>query len=333
MWGSRLITDKELSKYLEVNSGISKTKALFLHQTDNWELAKKNYLDLKSVKKKVFNFSGFKIIVQFNQGRILSSSAKVDVKSIKERRCFLCIKNLPTEQKGILCNNNYLLLLNPFPIFEEHFTIPQLEHKPQKIYNNFGDMLNISKELGSRYTIFYNGPKCGASAPDHMHFQASLKNMMPAEKELDYINGHSEKLLNDEKVRVTAVINYLRNFFLIESDDRDLIIKEFQKLYNSIKENTPSDNEEPLMNIIATYSDRWRIYLFPRKAHRPKQFFAEGENKILLSPAAVDFGGLLITPRKEDFEKIMKEDIIDIFKQTTVDETIFNNISKRYCAL
>ncbi|MCF6269415.1 MAG: DUF4922 domain-containing protein [Melioribacteraceae bacterium] len=330
MRNSRIVSDEELSNYLEVNSVTNKTKALFLHQINNWELAKQNYLDLNSIKKKVFEFNGFKIIVQFNQGRIVSSSAKVDIKSIEERPCFLCTNNLPAEQKGILCNNNYLILLNPFPIFEEHFTIPQLEHKPQEIYSNFIDMLNTSKELGERYTAFYNGPKCGASAPDHMHFQASLKNIMPVENELNYIYEHSIELLNDEKVRVAAVINYLRNFFIIETDDKTLANEEFQKLYNSIKEITSSD-EEPLMNIIAAYSDRWRIYIFPRKAHRPKQFFAEGEDKILLSPAAVDFGGLLITPRKEDFEKITKENIIDIFKQTSVDETTIEKISAKYC--
>jgi len=330
MKDSKLIADIELSKYLEGNSVASKAKALFLHQTNNWELAKKNYFDLKSIKKKNFNFDGFEIVVQFNPGRIVSSSAKVDAKSIEDRLCFLCTSNLPAEQKGILCNDDYLLLLNPFPIFEEHFTIPQLEHKPQEILSNFEDMLNISKELGEGYTVFYNGPKCGASAPDHMHFQASLKDTMPVEKELNYIYKHSKELLNNEKIRVLAVTNYIRNLFLIESDDKILAEEEFQKLYKAIKETTSSD-KEPLMNITVTYSDKWRIYIFPRKAHRPTQFFAEGKDKILLSPAAVDFGGLLITPREEDFEKISREDIIDMFKQTSIDEILVTKISEQYC--
>lgn len=331
MEDSRLITNKELSEYLETDSFAAKAKALFLQQTNIWKLAKQNYLELGSIKKKIFDFDGFEIVVQFNPGRIISSSAKVDVKSIKERACFLCTSNLPKEQKGIICNNNYILLLNPFPIFEEHFTIPQLEHKPQEIYSNFEDMLNISKELSDGYSIFYNGPKCGASAPDHMHFQASLKDKMPVEKELEYIYENSTELLSNEKIRVVAVTNYIRNLFVIESDDKIAIHKEFQKLYNAIKEKTSSD-EEPLMNITATYSDKWRIFIFPRKAHRPTQFFAEGNDKILLSPAAVDFGGLLITPREEDFEKISKKDIIDIFKQTSIDEILTTSISEKYCS-
>ena len=328
---SRLITDKELSEYLEINSVASKVNALFMHQISNWKLAKQNYLDLKSIKKKFFEFDGFKIVVQFNPGRITSTSAKVDLKSINERPCFLCTNNLPIEQKGIIFYENYLLLLNPFPIFEEHFTIPQLEHKPQEIENNFESMLKIAKKIGDGYTVFYNGPKCGASAPDHMHFQASLKNMMPLEKEFRYINANSKILLMSEKIRVVAITNYLRNCFLIESDNQISIEEEFQKLYNSIKLVTTSD-EEPLMNIIATYSDKWRIYIFPRKSHRPKQFFAEGKDKILLSPAAVDLGGLLITPRQEDFEKISKEDILDIFEQTTADSNMIKKISDQYCS-
>lgn len=330
MGDSRFITDKELSEYLEINSGASKAKALFMQQTANWKLAKENYQHLKSIKKKTIEFDGFKIVVQFNPKRIISSSAMVDAKSIEERPCFLCTGNLPQEQKGLICDNNYLLLLNPYPIFEEHFTIPKLEHKPQEIYENFGDMLKIAKELGISYTIFYNGPKCGASAPDHMHFQASLKNVMPLEKEYNYIKEHSENLLNHAKIRVTAVTNYLRNLYLIESNDKMSIIEEFIKLYNSIRIVTTSE-EEPLMNIIVTYSDKWRIYIFPRALHRPKQYFAEGSAKILLSPASVDFSGLLITPREEDFEKISKEDIIDIFEQTTIDENILEKISNNFC--
>ena len=330
MGHSRLITDEELSEYLEINSAASKAQALFLHQTANWKLAKENYFKLKSVKKKTINFEGFKIVVQFNPGRIISSSAKVDVKSIDERPCFLCTNNLPPEQRGIICDDNYFLLVNPFPIFDEHFTIPQLEHKPQVIYETFGDMLKIAKKLGIRYTTFYNGPKCGASAPDHMHFQASLKNMMPLEKEYSYINKNSKDLLNGEKIRVAVNLNYLRNCYLIESDDKMSTEVEFKKIYNSIKIITTSD-DEPLMNIIVTYSDKWRIYIFPRKLHRPKQFFAKGNAKILLSPAAVDLGGILITPREEDFQKISKDDIIDIFEQTLLDENIVEKISDHYC--
>jgi len=161
---SKIISDSKLDKYLLGSSKVQKVEALLKEQIDSWNLASKNYKDLSSEMKKEFYFDNFKIVLQFNPGRIVSSSAKVDAKSIKERPCFLCPNNLPAEQSGLLCNDKYLLLVNPFPIFEEHFTIPLFNHEPQEIHDNFSDMLVIAKELGEKYSLFYNGPKCGASA-------------------------------------------------------------------------------------------------------------------------------------------------------------------------
>lgn len=330
MVNSKIISDLDLEKYLSGNSKANKANALLKMQIDSWDLAKTNYRDLASIKKKAFSFDGFDIQIQFNPGRIVSSSAKVDAKSIGERPCFLCPKNLPNEQKGLVCKNDYLLLVNPFPIFEEHFTIPHFNHNPQEIYSNFADMLFIAKELGEKYTLFYNGPQCGASAPDHMHFQASPKNAMPIENQDEYLNKSSEKIFQNDAVTVSVITHYLRNLFLIESNSIEQLTTEFQKLYASIKEITNSDFE-PLMNIIVSFDESWRVYIFPRKAHRPKEFFLEGDDKILLSPAAVDFGGLLITPREEDFNKITKKDIISIFQQTTCDDATIEKIIKHYC--
>ncbi|MBU0475603.1 MAG: DUF4922 domain-containing protein [Bacteroidetes bacterium] len=330
MVSTKIISDSDLRNYISGNSKSNKVEALLKLQIDSWVLVKINYNDLNLIKKKEFLFDGFEILVQFNPGRIVSSSAKVDAKSIGERPCFLCPKNLPFEQKGLVCKDDYLLLVNPFPIFEEHFTIPHFNHNPQEIYSNFGDMLAIAKELGEKYTLFYNGPQCGASAPDHMHFQASPKNAMPIENQTEYLNKSSENIFQNDVVTVSAITHYLRNLFLLESKNIEQLTTEFQKLYSSIKETTNSDLE-PLMNIIVTFDESWRVYIFPRKAHRPKEFFLEGADKILLSPAAVDFGGLLITPREEDFDKITKEDIISIFQQTTCDDATIERIIKHYC--
>jgi hypothetical protein len=190
-------------------------------------------------------------------------------------------------------------------------------------------MFTIAQELGSKYSLFYNGPKCGASAPDHMHFQASKKDLMPIEREIDFIYNNSKELVNKNFTKVFAVNNYLRKLFLIETDDINSGLDSFIKLYNFIKESI-STEEEPLLNIIATYSDRWRIFVFPRKAHRPTQYFLDGDEKILLSPASVDFGGLMITPREEDFLKIRKEDLIDIFAQTTISDNTFATVIHKY---
>jgi len=329
MGNSKIITDSDFKNYITGNSKALMVEAFINWQIDNWELAKHNYIGLEAIKKKEFHFDGFNLQLQFNPGRIVSTSAKIDAKSIGERPCFLCSNNLPKEQKALLCDTNYLLLVNPFPIFEQHFTIPHFNHIPQEIFSSFGDMLLIAKELGEKYTLFYNGPQCGASAPDHLHFQASPKNAIPIEKQTGFLLKNSEVIYNSESVSIYAVKNYLRNLFLIESNNIFAAQEEFNKLYNSLKEIT-NFHLEPLINVLVTFDKTWRVYLFPRKAHRPKEFFFEGDEKILISPATVDFGGLLITPRQEDFDKITKETIINIFEQTSIDDTIFENIIKNY---
>ncbi|MEG1539745.1 MAG: DUF4922 domain-containing protein, partial [Muribaculaceae bacterium] len=139
-----------------------------------WDTAKNNYDALKGVNVKELKLGQSTVKVQFNPARITSSAAKVDTKSLKERKCFLCKANLPAVQKGIAWGDNYTILVNPFPIFPKHLTIPCNDHVDQRILSRIGDMMEIATDL-DEYTLFYNGPKCGASAPDHMHFQAGNK--------------------------------------------------------------------------------------------------------------------------------------------------------------
>ena len=136
-----------------------------------WETARRSYDALAGVRVKELDVRGVPYKVQFNPARIVSSGAKVDARSIKERRCFLCAANRPAEQEGIPFLGHYELLVNPFPIFPRHLTVPETGHVPQLIAHRFADMLELAREL-TDFTIFYNGPRCGASAPDHAHFQA-----------------------------------------------------------------------------------------------------------------------------------------------------------------
>jgi len=323
----KIISEKELQTYYKGKNLADQVKALLRQQKDNWELLRNGYNSLDSVKVKHFDFDGFSIKVQFNPGRIISSSAKVDAKSIKERKCFLCHQNLPADQRGILFKDEYLVLCNPYPIFHEHFTLPNTEHLPQLIEDSLPRLLEFSKELGRYYTIFYNGPKCGASAPDHLHFQAGEKYFMPIDKEYDEIKYASGGVLyDDDNLKVYAIDKYLRKAFSFESSKQDILIQAFEVFYSAFSKIHP-DVEEPMMNIISSYEDGfWRLIVFPREKHRPAQYFAEGDDNILLSPAAVDLGGVLITPLEKDFNKITKEDIIDIFRQVTLSTEYFEFI-------
>jgi ATP adenylyltransferase/5',5'''-P-1,P-4-tetraphosphate phosphorylase II len=314
-----LISDESLSKYSDNTDLASRTKALFKHQVENWEMASNGYKQLNSVETKEFEFKNFVIRVQFNPRRIVSSSAKVDKKSIEARKCFLCYKNLPPEQKGIPYFRDYIILVNPFPIFPEHFTVPKIDHVPQYIESNLQGMLKLSKDIGKNYVVFYNGPKCGASAPDHMHYQAGLKGFMPLDDELKNLTLLKPELLfEDRNSTVFSVKNYLRKFFYIESDDIKKVTTLFKKLY-SVLELAPSFEIEPMMNLISYFDDqKWKLIIFPRLKHRPDYYFREGDNSLLLSPASVDFGGVFITPREEDFNKISREIIEDIFRQVSI---------------
>ncbi|NDV81020.1 DUF4922 domain-containing protein [Bacteroides sp. 51] len=260
-----------------------------------WELAVNNYKALAQVKTKTFEVGGCTYKVQFNPARITSSAAKVDPKSIQERKCFLCLDNLPPVQKGILFKEHYSILVNPFPIFPRHLTIPDVKHVDQRILPRIGDMLDLAEALDD-YIIFYNGPKCGASAPDHAHFQAGSKGFLPIEEEWE--NGKGS----------------LYGALTIESENKEEAIALFNAIYDSM-ELKPGD-DEPMMNVLAWYKDtKWIACVFPRKQHRPACYSAEGDKNMLISPASVDMGGVFITPLEKDFDKITAEDIATILSE------------------
>ncbi len=315
----------ELSKFGPVNNLNEQMKSLVLQQKATWETVSENYAALNQTQTKTFDFGHFKIITQFNPGRIRSSAAKTDAKSISERPCFLCLKNLPPEQKGILFHDKYLILTNPFPIFPVHLTISKATHTPQEILPHFSDLLELSHDLND-FTLFYNGPKCGASAPDHCHFQAVIKNSLPVENEFNVLeNKFSETLFQNERLKVIAVENYLRRFIAIVSEDKMQIEKKFQQIYQNL---FAGSDEEPMLNILSSSQDgKWRVIIFPREKQRPSHFFKTGEKQITVSPAAVEMGGVLVLPNEEDFLKITKKEIEEIYDEVTLNAKMFLKVT------
>jgi ATP adenylyltransferase/5',5'''-P-1,P-4-tetraphosphate phosphorylase II len=303
-------------------------KYLLENQKKEWGKLAEGYETLNSVKVKSFQFDGFKIKVQYNPGRFTSSSAKVDPGSIKERKCFLCIPNLPEEQRGVKYGDDFIVLVNPFPIFPEHFTIAHLNHIPQQISGWFGKMLSLSKDLSKFYTVIYNGPKCGASAPDHLHFQAGNKFFMTVDNEFHLIkNEYGETVFENDLLAVTGVDDSLRRFIAIETSQMETAEKVFGLFYD-IYSKAVSYNEEPMMNILSFYEEEygWRIIIYLREKHRSSHFFKEGDDKILLSPAAVDLGGVCITPLEKDFNRTDKELVTEIFREVSLRKEQFDYI-------
>jgi ATP adenylyltransferase/5',5'''-P-1,P-4-tetraphosphate phosphorylase II len=290
-------------------------KNLFDNQVDSWELARNNYNGLKTVQTKTFSFGDFDVNVQFNPARILSSGAKVDAKTIAERKCFLCTAHLPAEQKSVDAGN-YTVLVNPFPIFPVHFTIPRKDHVDQQIKPYFTDMLELAEALDD-YLIFYNGPKCGASAPDHMHFQAGTKSFLPLLNDYKRLkDSHASLLVTTEKMQLFSFDNYLRTVYCIESVDLESAKVAFERLYIH---HLDDESTEPMMNVVCSYeAGKWLVFVMPRRAFRPWQYTAEPDKQLMVSPATVEMSGIFITPIESHFHKITKEDVISILEQVSL---------------
>ena len=302
----------------------SELNAFFERQLSDWDTAKNNYEALNHVKVKDFVIGQSTVKVQFNPARIVSSAAKVDTKSLKERKCFLCEENRPSVQEGIEWGG-YTVLINPFPIFPRHLTIPCNQHTPQRIKGRMADMMELARQLEG-FTLFYNGPKCGASAPDHMHFQAGNRDFMPIEHDFD----KSEKIsISSGSDSVCSVLTGLaESCILIEANSVAGGVGAFDRIYECL--DIPEGEEEPMLNILCYFdNDAWRIFVFPRKKHRPTCYFAEDDENILISPASVDMGGMFITPLEKDFNKITAADIKAILDEVCLSkEEIFSRINK-----
>ena len=324
------ISDTELAPFVSGHDAASKAHGLLLQQRGVWELLRTGYDSLQTVRTRVFEFDGFQIKVQFNPGRMTSTAAKVDPHSIRERKCFLCTENLPPVQRGIRSDGDYLVLCNPFPIFPEHFTIASVHHTPQVVRDSFAAFLSLTRDLGSRYTVFYNGPRCGASAPDHLHFQAGNRSFLPIDAEFAAVKERcASRLFESGSLRVCGVERYLRHFVAFESADAGVLERAFDALYGVLQEGA-SEGEEPMLNVLGFYTNgEWRVLVFPRAKHRPSFYFKEGDEKLLISPAAVELGGICTTPREQDFEKVTREHILQLYNEVCVAPEKFASIIAR----
>ncbi len=261
-------------------------------------MAANNYAALSAVETKQVQLEHGSFTVQFNPERHRSTGAKVDAKSIAERPCFLCAQNRPKEQLQAPLNDRFEFLVNPFPIFKYHYTLPSLIHEPQRIMGNVGDMLEIAKQL-TGLTVFYNGPFCGASAPDHLHFQAYKPD---GSTQSMYTEAQKLVHLKTPDLELYSIKNHMVNNVILTSLEVEKIEKAFHDLYSTLS--IPDGHNEPMMNVLACFKDgQYYLQVIPRKQHRPQIFYASEETRIRTSPACVDLTGLMIIPYPEDFKR------------------------------
>ena len=291
---------------------------LLRHQQSSWPQLLEGYSSFKDVMIREVPCKGYSVDIQFNPGRIVSSEAKVDPQSIGARKCFLCPGNLPAEQKGVLYGDEFLVLCNPAPILDKHLTLAHVEHIPQSIERFVGTFLDLAQDLSPVFTVFYNGPNCGASAPDHMHFQASPAGSIPVEREAAS-PARRELRKSMGSTTILTLKDFGRQTIVIEGRRSSEVQDALSGLLVSLGKVLRTEGE-PMVNVICSYVDsQWRLIVFPRRKHRPGFYSHAGDSRVLISPAAIDVGGLVVTPLERDFRRVDAKLIQTMFDEVVMD--------------
>jgi hypothetical protein len=293
---------------------------LLASQKATWPKLNSGYEAVAQSLVRTIDCGEFSVALQFNPQRIVSSRAPVDSSSISARPCFLCPANLPEAQQGILYRRNFLLLCNPFPIFPQHYTISDLNHRPQSLEEHLGLFLHLAWDLAPSLAVFYNGPSCGASAPDHLHFQACPAGSLPIEAQLD-----DGRPVVPVAKHLTASIfradRLGRAVLMIEGSAAEHLTGAIKKILSVLK-TTAVSGTEPMLNLHGVFKEgKWRILLFPRQKGRPDLYDREGPERILISPASVEMGGLLVAPVERDFLRLTPELVRHIYREVSVQPT------------
>ena len=289
----------------------------FNRQLEKWDDARLRYQDLRNVKTRELVVGTSTMKVQWNPARIVSTGAKIDKQTLAKRPCFLCEQNRPKEQVKKSIDGQYELLVNPYPILPIHFTIPSVKHEPQLIRNSYSEIHKLLTEYPSMM-VFYNGPKCGASAPDHAHFQAGTSGVLPLQMAWQRLSRNLKPILNlNDEEGISLIEEYPCPALLIHNKSEYSDEQLFIRLYEALP--LPEGEPEPMLNIVSWRHDAdYYSVVFPRKKHRPDCYFAEGCNQFIISPGALDMAGFIVTPRKEDFERITPEVALGILNEVSL---------------
>lgn len=328
---ARQMITKGQTEFMDDNS----LHRFFNRQMEQWELARNNFRNLYNIEQKSLSADGITMRVQYNPARIVSTGAKIDKKSIEQRPCFLCKKNRPLEQMTKYLDKDFEILVNPYPILPVHYTIPMRSHQPQAILGNYGEIHRILTEY-PELMVFYNGPKCGASAPDHCHFQAGCNGMLPLQTGWQrYSRSLNEIFSTDSDDSISEITDYPSPALLIRSHSMKADSELFKMIYKALP--MRNGDTEPMMNLVCwRQDDTYLTVVFPRRKHRPDCYPQSDSNSslqapsstLMVSPGALDMAGLLITPRKDDFDKITAEKAISILKEVSLNEEEFNEVKR-----
>lgn len=302
----------------EVSGSLSELcRRLLSEQKETWGELRSAHNSLKHVKTRRVQCTGFSVILQHNPGRATSSLARVDETNIRKRPCFLCADNLPEKQNGILYRGRFLILCNPAPVFPSHYTVSSVEHRTQTIAHNVEICLQLMADLGSDWTVLYNGPKCGASAPDHLHFQAIPRGKLPIEREIEE-DQRLEIVMQRDRARLYRVKDAGRQVAVLAGDHAETLDIMLTRYLDRLKKVSHID-DEPMFNIAGSHiNGAWRLFIFPRRKHRPDVFFREGDARIVVSPAIAEMAGIIVTPIERDFKRLDAAMIENIYREVSL---------------
>jgi hypothetical protein len=338
-WQERILSIAELHQYLEgreASSVANQVEALIAHQKANWPQLREGYEAIAKIETRQFSIDGSNIVVQHNPGRVRSTAAAVDKESIAARRCFLCSENLPVEERGLFFDEEYVILCNPFPVLDKHLVIAHKAHVEQKIDGRLEDLLALAFALGDEYFVLYNGPECGASAPDHLHFQALSRAILPIEESLQTSEPPSEadcgfcESMERGSFELFTVEDAGRSVIVFRGANQFEVVPWVYQIIASLSQATLKP--EPMLNLVC-YVDRgvYTVLLFPRARHRPACFFAEGEERLTISPGAVDMAGIVVVPEHGHYEKISPGQIEKIFAEVSMSGDVVEEIVAQVC--
>lgn len=324
--GGALLHQKTYAKFDQGGKGLpGLCLELLSEQKKNWEGLRLGFESLKDVRERDLSCGKFSIRLQYNPGRIKSSLAAVGGTQTHERQCFLCLDRLPAGQRGIFYRSEYLILCNPMPIFPSHFIVSHVDHRLQAIAGQIDFFLRLIADFGPGWTILYNGSRCGASAPDHLHFHAGPTGQMPIEKEICRENRVPVRK-GEGGTLLYRLRDLGREVILLEGDAPTAVEIVLKRFLDSLKKVLVID-EEPMVNIAGFLKEgKWRLLIFPRRKHRPEAFFREGKDRVVVSPGVIDMGGLLITPVEKDFERLDRGGVKSIYREVSLDKKTVDHV-------
>ncbi|MCX5831391.1 MAG: DUF4922 domain-containing protein [Deltaproteobacteria bacterium] len=310
-------------------------EALLNRQQRDWPQLAAGYAALDMRRERWLTAGDLSVLLQCNPQRVVSTSANTDPAAIKRRPCFLCLANLPAGQQAILYHRHFFVLCNPFPIVSRHYTIAHREHLPQALHGVIPKLLQLARDFHPDYALLYNGPQSGASAPDHRHFQALPKASIPA---LNEVGQHITKVCEKNGVALYKQIDGARTAWQVEGENAKdiavlmrLLLRAMRRLQaplgDTLQKKVSPLHAEPMLNLFCLYAaGRWRVMIFPRRQHRPSAYYKSGEEQILVSPGAVDMGGVLVLPREVDYNRLDAALLMNIFQEISLGEAIMDEI-------